>query len=113
MIHLILLLGLGAPQASGCALSIHAVSAQDTVDETPLIAPDHVQSVQVSTDRVTGQPLWIVRLDATGAEINSNYSLAHLGERLAVFCGAREISRPLIAAPSGDEFAVTFAPSDP
>ena len=113
MLHLIFLLGLSAAQASDCVLSIHAVSAQGVVEETPLISPDQVLSIQESAAPATGEPLWIVRLDAAATQINSAYSRRHLGEHLAIFCGEREVSRPLIAGASGNEFAFTLTPSEP
>ena len=113
MVHLILILGLGATQASACALSVHGVSPQGTVEEIPLITQAHIRSIRVSKDPMTQQSLWIVRLDATGTEINAAYTKAHLGERLAIFCGAREVSRPLIAGTSSQEFAFTLTASEP
>ena len=90
-----------------CSVSVYAVEADGTLADSPLLASTHVASVvDEGLDRFSGKRALRVGLTPQGTEINRAYSQAHVGDKLAIFCGGQEVSRPVIVAPSQDEFIV-------
>ena len=98
---------LSAPSAN-CQLFVYPVDAHGQVGNKPVISPEQVSSVTSDgIDSRTGLKLRRVVLTAEGAMVNAAYTKSHLGEKVAIFCGAHEIVRPTIAGESSNQFVVS------
>ncbi|WAC63711.1 hypothetical protein OVA13_02685 [Pseudoxanthomonas sp. SL93] len=116
MHSLLLLLSLAASSSElseRCALSVYAVKPDGTLAAEATIKPDNVASVKSGGIDVSGMHLWFVKLNTDGALVNSRFTKASVGTRMAIFCGDREVSRALIAGQSTDEFMFSVSPDEP
>ncbi len=94
-------------QPSKCELSMYRVNSRGQVTHSPIISPKQVLSVsEGGKDPITGDKRWRVVLTSEGAAINSAYTKSHLTEKIAIFCGSREVMRPTIAGESSDHFVI-------
>ncbi|HEX7916472.1 hypothetical protein [Rudaea sp.] len=90
-----------------CEMYVRPVDENGRVRESPFITPRDISSIEFDkTDPITGFRMWRVVLTKEGASRNASYTGTHVREKIAIFCGATEISRPMIAAPSSDTFVV-------
>src|SRR3954451_9564894 len=93
--------------AADCKLFLYSVSENGQVGERPIITPSQVSSIDFqAADAMPGSRRWRVTLTAEGASANEAYSKAHIGEKIAIFCGTKEASRPTIQGQSSGTFVI-------
>ena len=90
-----------------CSFSVYPVNENDQVGKVAIITSSQVSSLDFQdTDPITGFKRWRITLNSEGASINAAYSKAHIGQKIAIFCGAREMVRPTIAGQSSGTFVI-------
>jgi preprotein translocase subunit SecD len=100
--------------AATCKLFLYPVNENGQVGETPIITPSQISSLDFQgADAMPGFKRWRVTLTTEGASANEAYSKAHIGEKIAIFCGSKEVSRPTIAGQSSGTFVIEWADKSP
>ena len=100
--------------ASTCKLFVFPVNENGQVSESPILSPSQISSLDFqAADAPPGFKRWRVKLTAEGASANEAYSKSHIGEKIAIFCGGKEVSRPTIAGQSSGTFVVDLADKAP
>jgi preprotein translocase subunit SecD len=103
------LLAAGSPPSDrlpSCKVSVYAIDHKGQRSKQPFLASSDFSSVTDAGPGIGGNQSWRFVLTAKGKAINAGYSKSHLGEKVAIYCGAREILRPTIAGPSSGEFVI-------
>jgi hypothetical protein len=72
----------------------------------PFLLPEHFASVTDAGIGIGGGKSWRFVMTAQGKAINASYTRAHIGQKVALYCGSRELFRLTIAGPSSGEFVV-------
>jgi preprotein translocase subunit SecD len=97
-----------------CRLFLYPVEENGQVGKSPIISPSQVKSLDfLAADAMPGYKRWRITLTAEGASANEAYSKAHIGERIAIFCGSKEVSRPTIQGQSSGTFVIDWAENSP
>ena len=106
------LLASGNPANSlpSCKVSVYALSAKGVRAKQPFLLPAHFASVTDAGPGMAGGQSWRFELTPKGKAINASYTAAHQGQKIAFFCGSREILRPIIQGPSSDVFVIESPP---
>lgn len=86
---------------------MYPVSAHGRIGSAAILSPSEVSSITIATDPVTGLKLWHVRLNPKGAASNLAYTQAHIGGKIAIFCGDRKVQQATIQGASAGEFEVS------
>ena len=89
-----------------CKVSVFAVDRKGDRSARPFLRPEHFASITDAGIGISGGPSWRFVLTPEGKAINAAYTKAHRGEKIALYCGSREILRPTIAGESSGEFVV-------
>jgi hypothetical protein len=105
---MIALLASGATrdQLPSCKVSVYAINSKGLRSPKPILLPEHFASISFAGPGVVGGKSWRFVLTPKGKALNSSYTKAHQGEKVAFFCGSRELLRPTIAGASSGEFAI-------
>jgi preprotein translocase subunit SecD len=89
---------------ASCELRVRAVAADTSALGPDVVGPAEVAAIRPATPEYDGELGMSVELSAAGQEKMLSYTRAHVGEPLATFCGAKEVSR----ATNHDPFAGPF-----
>jgi len=96
-----------AQPAVDCKLSLHAPGATPSSLGKQIVGSDQVVSaVYGQSSFVPGGTVLEVRLTASGAAANRDFSTRNIGKKIAVLCDGKVIAQPRIAGPSGATFVV-------
>jgi len=97
-----------------CKFFLYSVDENGKVGESPIITPNQVSSLDFqATDAMPGFKRWRITLTPEGASANAAYSKAHLGEKIAIFCDTKEVTRATIQGQSSGTFVVDFPDKSP
>jgi preprotein translocase subunit SecD len=100
--------------AASCKLFLYPVNDEGQVGERPIITPDQVSTLDFhAADAFPGSKRWRITLTAEGASANETYSKAHIGKKVAIFCGTNEVSRPTIQGQSTRTFVIDWPDKSP
>jgi len=100
--------------AATCKFFLYPVGENGRVGDFPIITPNQVSSQDFqATDAMPGFKRWRITLTPAGASANEAYSKEHLGGKIAVFCGSKEVTRATIAGQSSDTFVIDLADKSP
>jgi preprotein translocase subunit SecD len=96
-----------ASDLSGCKLSVYKVDAKHSTLGDEILAPEQVISIARFQAGFADEVAWQVQLTPAGASANKNFSSQNIGNKIAILCNGKEVSRPTIAGPSGATFVFT------
>jgi len=100
--------------STDCKFFLYPVSESGQVGGKPIVTPNQVSSLDFqAADAFPGSRRWRITLTAEGASANEAYSKTHIGEKVAIFCGSKEVSRPTIQGQSSGTFVIDWADKSP
>jgi len=89
-----------APSVPNCDLYIREVEADRSLASYPFIRPQHVASIEaVHESPTSANPSLAFHLTDIGRQRLLEHSESHEGREIAIFCGRREVLRPMITGP--------------
>lgn len=92
-----------------CPLSVRPVNADGSVQAFQIVGPEHVASFHGDRAHTEGELAVFVLLNEEGNRRMLRFTEGHVGDKVAVFCGDHETSRPEILEPFSSPFRVVIA----
>ena len=96
---------------SACPLYVRAVESSGSLSSYPFIRPEHVASIQRAKPLYKGEMAMWVTLTDVGAKRMYDQTAHSIGSQIVIFCGTKELNRPIIRGPVSKSFRVFVADS--